>query len=192
VLGFHFRFQMRVNWPGLVPVFNERASLLGCAPPGPALQPRATRVIVSGAIDKRLREGGLRYEYVLYGAEGQVVDVQLGRTGEPLGIHFGVDPRTAGAWCSDDTLGFSSAGLFVPEQRTADGERLLPASFVAHLDLWTTLSSLAEIAFGGPTPERNDLPSAPGWRLTAAPQEREPELVHALAGLSFTLAPMVA
>lgn len=127
MIGFHFRFQLRVDWPGLAHVFDERARLLGCPPPGDSLRPRAGRVTVSGTVDQRLREGGLRYEFVLYTLDGVVVDVQLGRTGEPLGIRFGVDPRTQGEWCSNDTLNFSSAGLFIPEQRTADQTRGLPA-----------------------------------------------------------------
>ena len=190
VLGFHFRFQLRVDWRGVAPVFDERAKLLGCPAPGGTLRPRAERATISGTIDHRLRQGGLRYDFVLYDRDGLVVDVQLGRTGEPVGIHFGVDPRTSGDWCSRDTLRFSSAGLFVPEQRTADNTRTLPAAFVARVDLWTTLSGLAAIGAGAPVPESLELPSAPGWKFLGASNNLQPELSHPLAGLSFTITPM--
>lgn len=192
MLGFHFRFQLRVNWRGVSSVFDERAKLLGCSPPGESLRPRAGRATVAGTIDTRLRRGALRYDFVLYSLDGLIVDVQLGRTDHPLGMRFGVDPRTSGDWCSDDTLGFSSAGLFVPEQYSTDRSRKLPAASIAKLDLWSTLSSLAAIAAGGPGPDAQELASAPGWTFVGAPNDPEPELRHAFAGLSFTITPMTA
>ncbi len=192
MLGFHFEFQLRVGWHLLGRVFDERAKLLGCPPPGGTLRPRVFRATVSGTIDQRLRQGALRYDFVLYSYDGLVLDVQLGRTGDPIGIRFGVDARTAGDWCSHDTLGFSSAGLFIPEQRTADDTKTLPAAFLAKLDLWSTLPSLAAIATGAPVPETLELPSAPGWRFVGASNDLTPALEHSLAALSFVITPMLA
>lgn len=190
MVGFHFRFQLRMNWAGLVAVFDERALQLGCPPPGPALRPWAARATVSGTIDGRLRQGGRRYDVVLYSQEHVPLDVQLGLTDQHPRVRFRVDPGFASSWCSSDTLGLSSAGIFVPEQRTMDGKTTLPAVFVARLDLWPVLMQVANIASGAPVPENKELPGAPGWTFEGSSGADQPELIHALAGLSFTITPM--
>lgn len=139
-----------------------------------------------------LRQGALGYEFVLYSHEGLIVDVQLGRTSEPIGIHFGLDPETAGDWCSRDTLRFSSGGLFIPEQRTVDNAKTLPAAFVGKLDLWKTLDAVATIANGAPLPETLELASAPEWKLDCADGNWTHCLSHAFAGLSFQITPMLS
>jgi hypothetical protein len=191
MVGFHFRFQLRIDWPALVNLFDERAKLLGCVPSGMPPRPRAHRATVSGTIDKRLERGGLRYDFVLYSQEGQIVDVQLGRIGDPIGIRFGVDARASGDWRSHDTLGFSSSGLFMPEQRTVDDKATLPAAYIARIELWSTLSSLAAIATGAPVPSSLELATAPGWRFSGASNDLNPALHHPLAGLSFDITPMM-
>ncbi len=190
IVGFCFRFDLRPNWNELVTVFDERARLLGCRVPGPDLQPRATRAVVSGVVDERLRRGRLRYDVVLHGSAHEVVDVRLGQTEEHIRIRFGVGSALPGTWCSGDTLGISSAGLFVPEQRTADNTRTLPAAFVARLDLWDTLSRVAKIVAGDAVPETGEFPGAPGWKFLGQSNDPKPVLDHPLAGLSFSITPM--
>lgn len=190
IVGYHFRFDLRPNWRALVPVFDERARLLGCNPPGLDLQPRATRAVVSGVVDERLRRGRLRYDVVLYGSANEVVDLRLGETDGHVRIRFNVSHAEPGTWCSRDTLGVSSAGIFVPEQRTADNTRTLPAAFVARLDLWDTLARVAAIVAGAPVPPTAEFPGAPGWRFLGQSNDPKPVLDHAVAGLSFNITPL--
>lgn len=190
MVGFHFRLDLRLNWKDLVAVFDDRARLLGCSPPGSTLKPRATRAVVSGTIDERLRRGRLRYDVVLHGSAHELVEVHLGRTEEHIRLRFGVGERVPETWCSNDTVGLSSAGLFVPEQRTADNARTLPASFIARLDLWETLSCVARVANGAPVPDAREFTSAPDWKYVGDSNDPKPVLDHPLAGLSFTITPM--
>lgn len=189
IVGYHFRFDLRPNWTSLVDAFDERADVLGCGRPGPSLRPRAARVVVSGTIDERLRRGRLRYDVVLHGSAHEVTDIFLGRTEEHIRVRFGVGPE-AGPWCSRETLGLSSAGLFIPEQRTADDKKTLPAAFVAKLDLWDTLARVARVVAGEPVPDASGFPGAPGWTFLGTPGAPQPVLDHPHAGLSFTITPM--
>lgn len=193
MLGYHFRVQIRVAWPLLGPLFDQRARLLGCPTPGGTLKPFGVRATISGTIDQRLRQGRLRYDVVLYGEQNQPADVQFGLTDPNLQVRFGVDERARGDWSSPDTLVFSSGGLVLPEQRTIDDAKNLPSWVIAKIDFWSALAQLAEIAAGAaPPPLTRELASAPGWQLAAAARHREPELVHAHAGLSFTITPLMA
>jgi hypothetical protein len=190
IVGFHFRFDLRLNWKDLVGVFDERAKLLGCTAPGASLKPFAERAVVSGTVDERLTSGKLRYDIVLHRNIHEVVDVRLGITGEHIHIRFGVGERIPETWCSNETVGLSSAGLFVPEQRTADNSRNLPAVFFARLDLWDTVARLAKVACGAPVPDTGEFPGAPDWKFLGQSNDRKLVLDHPLAGLSFSITPM--